>query len=186
MPAWNVREREIMLHQPPFLTVERHHVILPDGREIPNWQWVITPEYVNVAAITADNKFVLFRQEKYAVEGMSLAPVGGYLEPGEDPLLAAQRELREESGYVAPDWEHLGRYAVDGNRGAGVAHLYLARGATFAGKGESDDLEAQELVLLTVEEVRRALAAGEFKVLAWATVMALALLRLSEWEQGEA
>ncbi|MCX7860664.1 MAG: NUDIX hydrolase [Chloroflexus sp.] len=186
MPAWNVREREIMLHQPPFLTVERHHVILPDGREIPNWQWVITPEYVNVAAITADNKFVLFRQEKYAVEGMSLAPVGGYLEPGEDPLLAAQRELREESGYVAPDWEHLGRYAVDGNRGAGVAHLYLARGATFAGKGESDDLEAQELVLLTVEEVRRALAAGEFKVLAWATVIALALLRLSEWEQGEA
>ncbi len=186
MPAWNVREREIMLHQPPFLTVERHHVILPDGREIPNWQWVITPEYVNVAAITVDNKFVLFRQEKYAVEGMSLAPVGGYLEPGEDPLLAAQRELREESGYVAPDWEHLGRYAVDGNRGAGVAHLYLARGATFAGKGESDDLEAQELVLLTVEEVRRALAAGEFKVLAWATVIALALLRLPELERGEA
>lgn len=180
MPAWHVREREVLLHQPPFLTVERHHIVLPDGREIPNWQWVMTPEYVNVAAITADQRFVLFRQEKYAVEGLSLAPVGGYLEPGEDPLLAAQRELREESGYAASDWEHLGRYAVDGNRGAGVAHLYLARGATFVGKGESDDLEAQELVLLTVDEVRQALAAGEFKVLAWATVMALALLRLHD------
>ncbi|MEF3274579.1 MAG: NUDIX hydrolase [Chloroflexus sp.] len=178
MPSWTIRERETLLHQPPFLTVERHHVILPDGREIPNWQWVITPEYVNVAAITVDGRFVLFRQEKYAITGLSLAPVGGYLEPGEDPLLAAQRELREESGYVAPDWELLGRYAVDGNRGAGVAHLYLARDATFVGKGESDDLEAQELVLLTVDEVRRALAMGEFKVLAWATVIALALLRL--------
>ncbi|WP_322495557.1 NUDIX hydrolase [Chloroflexus sp.] len=180
MPAWHVREREVLLHHPPFLTVERHHVVLPDGREIPNWQWVITPEYVNVAAITADHRFVLFRQEKYAVEGLSLAPVGGYLEPGEDPLLAAQRELREESGYAASEWEHLGRYTVDGNRGAGVAHLYLAWGATFVGKGESDDLEAQELVLLTVDEVRQALAAGEFKVLAWATVIALALLRLQD------
>ncbi len=180
MPAWHVREREVLLHHPPFLTVERHHVVLPDGREIPNWQWVMTPEYVNVAAITADHRFVLFRQEKYAVEGLSLAPVGGYLEPGEDPLLAAQRELREESGYAASEWEHLGRYTVDGNRGAGVAHLYLAWGATFVGKGESDDLEAQELVLLTVDEVRQALAAGEFKVLAWATVIALALLRLQD------
>ncbi len=179
MPAWTIREREKLLHQPPFLTVERHHVILPDGREIPNWQWVITPEYVNVVAITPDQRFVLFRQEKYAVEGLSLAPVGGYLEPGEDPLLAAQRELREESGYAAAEWEHLGRYAVDGNRGAGVAHLYLARQATFVGKSESDDLEAQELVLLTLDEVKHALAAGEFKVLAWAAAIALTLLRLS-------
>lgn len=178
MPAWKLRNREIVLHQPPFLTVERHHIELPDGREIPNWQWIITPEYVNVAAITVDQRFVLFRQEKYAVEGLSLAPVGGYLEPGEDPLLAAQRELREESGYVASEWECLGRYAVDGNRGAGVAHLFLARQATFVGKGESDDLEAQELVLLSIDDVQQALAAGEFKVLAWATVIALALLRL--------
>ncbi|WP_298816122.1 NUDIX hydrolase [Chloroflexus sp.] len=178
MSSWQIRERETLLHQPPFLTVERHHVVLPDGREIPNWQWVITPDYVNVVAITVEGRFVLFRQEKYAVNGLSLAPVGGYLEPGEDPLLAAQRELQEESGYVAPDWEHLGSYAVDGNRGAGVAHLYLARGATFVGKSVSDDLEAQELVLLTVDEVRQALAAGEFKVLAWAAVMALALLHL--------
>ncbi len=180
MPTWKLLKREVLLHQPPFLTVERHHLVLPNGREIPNWQWVITPEYVNVAAITVDQRFVLFRQEKYAVEGFSLAPVGGYLEPGEEPLVAAQRELQEESGYVATEWEALGAYAVDGNRGAGIAHLFLARQARFVGKGESDDIEAQELVLLSVDEVRRALHAGEFKVLSWATVMALALLRLAE------
>jgi ADP-ribose pyrophosphatase len=55
----------------------------------------------------------------------------------------------------------------------------LARQARFVGKGESDDLEAQELVLLSADNVRRALYAGEFKVLAWATVIALALLRLA-------
>ncbi|MEZ4613071.1 MAG: NUDIX domain-containing protein [Caldilineaceae bacterium] len=51
------------------------------------------------------------------------------MEPGEEPLPAAQRELLEETGYVADDWTDLGRFAVDGNREAGLAHLFLARGA---------------------------------------------------------
>jgi ADP-ribose pyrophosphatase len=179
MPLWELLARETVLHAPPFLTVERHHLRLSDGREIPDWQWLITPDYVNVAARTVDGRWLLFRQEKYAVDGLSLAPVGGYLEPGEDPLTAAQRELREESGYAAARWTPLGRYAVDGNRGAGTAHLFLAEQAAFVGATVSDDLEPQELVLLTTDELRDALAAGGLKVLAWAAVMALALGRVT-------
>lgn len=178
MPLWELLDRQTVLHAPPFLTVERHHLRLPDGREIPDWQWLITPDYVNVAAQTTDGRWVVFRQAKYAVSGLSLAPVGGYLEPGEDALLAAQRELQEESGYVAERWTALGSYAVDGNRGAGTAHLFLAEAATFVGHTPSDDLEEQQLLLLTTADVRTALAAGDFKVLAWAAVMALALGRI--------
>ncbi|MBI1834896.1 MAG: TonB-dependent receptor, partial [Burkholderiales bacterium] len=43
-------------------------------------------DYINVAAVTMTNEFLCFRQTKYAVQGTSLAPVGGYLDPGEDPL----------------------------------------------------------------------------------------------------
>jgi len=176
---WTTISRETVLSSPPFLSVERHRVALPDGRVIDNWQWIVTPDYINVVAVTDDGRFVLFRQTKYAVDGLSLAPVGGYLEPGEEPLAAARRELREEAGYESGAWEHLGSYAVDGNRGAGRAHLFLARGCVFAGRsGTSDDLEQQELLLLDRAEVERALAAGEFKVLAWAANVALALARL--------
>jgi 8-oxo-dGTP pyrophosphatase MutT (NUDIX family) len=161
-----------------YLVVENHSVELPDGRVIHDWPWIITPDYINVVAVTDDGKFPVFRQTKYSVEGTSLAPVGGYLDPGEDPLTAAKRELLEETGYEASEWTHLGSFPVDGNRGAGVANLYLAQGAHFVADIDSDDLEEQELLLLSRSEMEAALDAGEFKVLAWAANIALALRHL--------
>lgn len=159
-----------------FLQVEHHTVQLPDGRLIENWPWVVTPDYVNVVAITTEEKFLLFRQPKYAVTGLSLATVGGYLEPGEDPLVAAQRELLEETGYQAAEWTALGQFVVDGNRGCGTAHLFLARNAVAVQAIAADDLEEQVLVEFTRNEVAAALHQGEFKVLAWGAAVALALL----------
>jgi len=163
-----------------YLTVESHAVELPDGRVIQDWPWLVMPEYVNVVAVTKDGEFLCFRQTKYAIAGTSLAPVGGYLEEGEKPLAAAKRELLEETGYEAEDWTHLGSYRVDGNRGAGTAHLFLARDVRRVAEARKDDLEEQELVRLSLAEIESALARGEFKVLAWATVVALALLRMEE------
>jgi ADP-ribose pyrophosphatase len=180
MQPWKTRSRRTILDHGKFLVVEDHTVELPDGRIIPDWPWIITPDYVNVAAVTGDGRFLCFRQTKYGVDGLSLAPVGGYLEPGENPLTAAQRELREETGYAATDWLDLGHYRVDGNRGAGTGYLFLARGAQRVGEIDADDLEEQELLLLSRSEVETALAAGEFKVLGWTTVMALALLRVKD------
>lgn len=175
---WKTRSREVVLSAPPYLVVEDHTVELPDGRVIPHWKWVITPDYVNVVAVTDEGMFVCFRQTKYAVEGTTLAPVAGYVATGEDPSTAARRELREETGYESENWTSLGSYAVDGNRGVGVGHLFLARAARrVAEVGPGSDLEDQELLLLTREQVEAALDAGEFKVLNWNAAMALALLR---------
>ena len=158
--------------------MEERTVELPDGRVIDDWPWVESREFANVVAVTEDGLFLVFRQTKYAVDGPTLGPVGGYLEPGEDPLETAKRELREETGYDAKEWTSLGRYAVDGNRGCGVGHLYLARSARKVAVPAADDLEEQELLTLTRDEVEAALLAGGFGVLSWAAVVALALLAL--------
>ena len=138
---------------------------------------MITPDYACVVAVTPDERYLLFRQVKYAVEGTTLAPTGGYLEPGEASLDAAKRELLEETGYAASEWIDLGRYAVDSNRGAGRAYLYLALGARRVAEPDADDLEEQELLLLSRAEVEAALDAGAFKVVAWTAGVALALRR---------
>jgi 8-oxo-dGTP pyrophosphatase MutT (NUDIX family) len=182
MQTWQTlaRRRVLQAGDGRFLRVEYHTVQLPDGRVIEDWPWLDTPSFVNVLAETEDGRFLCFRQSKYAVEGISLALPGGYLEADEEPLAAIQRELREETGYAADDWTFLGRFAVDGNRGNGHAHLFLALGARYTQPIDADDLEEQELLLLTRGELETALLAGEFRVLPWAANVALALARLGE------
>ena len=177
MKTWRTLSRRTVLDQGRFLKVGLHEVALPDGRVIPDWSWVVTPEFVTVISVTLDGRFLCFRQSKYSIDGDSLAPVGGYIEPGESPLVAAKRELLEETGCVAGRWESLGAFPVDGNRGAGVAHLYLATEVEVVIEADADDLEIQEPLGLTRAEMAAALDAGEFRVLPWVTAVALALRR---------
>ena len=180
MQPWKTRSRKKVVDFGKWLTVESHQVELHDGRVIDNWPWIVTPDYINVVVETEEGKFLCFRQTKYAIEGTSLAPVGGYMEPGEAPLATAQREVLEETGYRAREWISLGSYIVDANRGAAVGHLFFARGAYHVQERDADDLEEQELLLLSRAELKAALDAGEFKVLAWAAVVALCLLHLQD------
>jgi 8-oxo-dGTP pyrophosphatase MutT (NUDIX family) len=177
MKPWKTKSRRTVYSQRPWLDVELHEVELPDGRVIPDWTWVVTPAFVNVVAITDDDTFICFRQVKYAIDGVTLATVGGYCEPGEDPRLAAERELMEETGHTARQFTHLGSFPVDGNRGSGIAHLWLAIGAHKVAAINADDLEEQEMLFMTRDEVKTALLAGEFKGLSWSAAVAMALLR---------
>ena len=96
-----------------------------------------------------------------------------------------RRELLEETGHEADHWTWLGGFVVDGNRGCGVGHLYLARGARQVAQPAADDLEEQELLSMTRAEVEDALLAGEFKVMSWATVVALALVAMGSVPGGD-
>jgi 8-oxo-dGTP pyrophosphatase MutT (NUDIX family) len=178
MTPWKTLAREKILDMGKFLVVEKHTVGLPNGREIPDWAWIITPDYASIAAVTPEGKFLCFRQIKYAIEGISLAPAGGFLDLGETPLEAAKRELLEETGYAADDWIEMGCYAGDANRGCGKAYMFLAKGAHPVAPPNDEDLEEHVLLQLTRAEVEDALKAGDFRVLGWMAVMALALLHL--------
>ena len=184
--VWETVSRKTILNYSKFLTVESHTVKLPDGEIIHDWAWLIIPSAAIVLAVTDDNKFLCFRQTKYALEGTSLAPVGGMLEPNETPFDAAKRELLEEMGYEASDWVNLGSHILDPNRGIATMHLFLALNAKRVAEPNSDDLEDQELLLLSRNEIENALQAGEFKILAWSAVVAMSLNHLyaSENQKG--
>jgi ADP-ribose pyrophosphatase len=177
MKTFKTLARRTILPHGKFLTVEEHTIEAPNGQVIDDWPWVITPDYINLMVETADGRWLLLRQTKYAVSEPHLAPVGGYLEPGEDPLETARRELLEETGYEAPEWISLGSYGVDASRGVAVGHLFLARGARRIAPPDDGDLEEIELVLLSRREVEALLDEGGFRLLPWALTAALALRR---------
>lgn len=183
---WETLSREVILNHSKFLTVESHTVKLPDGQIIPDWAWLIIPSAAIVLAITDDDQFLCFRQTKYAVEGTSLAPVGGMLEPNETPIDAAKRELLEEMGYESSDWVNLGSHILDPNRGIATMYLFLALKAKKVAEPNSDDLEDQELLLLSRNEIENALKEGEFKILAWSAVVAMSLNYLNASEKRRA
>lgn len=178
MKRWKTLQRQTVLNHSKFLIVENHTVELPDGQIISEWPWVITPDFVNIVAVTEEGRFLCFRQIKYAVDDTTLALPGGYIEPGEEPRPAAERELLEETGYEAVEWIELGHYRIDGNRGVGLAYFYLALGVHRVSEPDPDDLEEQQLLHLSRVELEAALITGEFKVVTWAAAVGLALLRL--------
>ncbi|MBN1230890.1 MAG: NUDIX hydrolase [Anaerolineales bacterium] len=175
MDQWKTISKKVILDHGKFLKVENHVIQLPNGKLVGDWGWVITPDFVNILTCTSEKELLIFRQGKYGYHGLGYAPAGGYIEPGEDPLSAAQRELLEEMGYRSSNWVHLYSGIMDPNRGVATGHLFLALEAEYAGNIPSDDLEEQELIRVTQDQAAEFLANGEFKVLAWALNIALGL-----------
>ena len=127
-----------------------------------------------VVAFTPDDRVVMVRSYKHGVRRAALSLPAGYLEPREDALAAARRELLEETGYAADLWEPLGRWVVDGNYGVGTEHAFVARGARKVREQAHDDLEEIAVELHTRDEILAALRSGDIAQLSSAAALGVA------------
>lgn len=90
-----------------LLDVRRDRVRLPNGHESLR-EYIVHPGAVVVIAELDDGSLLFERQFRYPLRRAFLELPAGKIDPGEDILVTGQRELREETGYVAADWRHLG------------------------------------------------------------------------------
>lgn len=108
------------------LALRRDRVRWPDGSEA-DYAVVEGPDAVFVVPYSQSGSTVLVRQWRHTWAATSWEVPAGTIEPGEEPLACAQRELREEAGLIASEWTALGA-----TRGTalvtGRQHLFLARG----------------------------------------------------------
>jgi 8-oxo-dGTP pyrophosphatase MutT (NUDIX family) len=111
------------------------------------------PDWVNVVAVTPDQRIVLVRQFRYGADDFSLEIPGGVIERGEHPEIAGIRELQEETGYVGAPARLLGSVqpnpAIQSNR----CHFLLVEQATATMPLAWDHDEEIEICVLPVEEV---------------------------------
>ena len=102
----------------------------PSGQEF-HRTFVDSPGAVGVVALTAAGEVVLVSQYRAAMDDiLTEIPAGLRDVPGEEPLVTAQRELAEEAGLEASEWQWLGRIASAPGVTNSTVEIFLARGLT--------------------------------------------------------
>jgi 8-oxo-dGTP pyrophosphatase MutT (NUDIX family) len=138
------------------------------------------PDWVNVVALTPDGQLVLVRQFRYGINEFSLEIPGGVIDAGEDPVAAAVRELREESGFVGRTARLLGSVHPNPAMQSNRCHLVLVEDARREAALEWDPDEEFEILTKPVAEV---LALAETGGITHAMVLDALLLFRPHWER---
>lgn len=133
-------------------------VTLPNGVTI-DLEIIRHPGGAAVAAVNARGEICLLRQYRHAVGGWLWELPAGKLDAGEDPLLAARRELEEETGLVASRWEPLGGVVSSPGVFTEIVHLYLATGLEQR-RASPEAGEVFEIAWLPLEEAAQQALAG--------------------------
>jgi ADP-ribose pyrophosphatase len=116
-------------------------VCLPDGGQSTR-EVVEHAGAVGIVAIDNENNIIMVRQYRKPVERVLLEIPAGTREEGEDPLVCAQRELKEETGFTAKHWKKILAYYSAPGFSDEYLHLFLASGLT----GGEIDLDGDEFV----------------------------------------
>jgi ADP-ribose pyrophosphatase len=185
LKPWQTLSRRELVNGRPWLRLMAEDIQLPDGRIVRDFYTIEAPDYVMIVALTADTKAAIVeRSYKHGPGRVSLTLPAGYIEPGEEPATAARRELLEETGHAADSWQHLGTFTVDGNRGCGAAHIYLARDARRTAAPDAGDLEEMEIHFLTLPALRAALFRGDVAQLPVVAAIGMATIALDSERAG--
>lgn len=177
---WQILERRLVADRSPFVRMYDVEVRLPDGSTVSDFVRVEIRPYVMAFALLKDGRVPMVRQYRLSVEGYMLELPAGLIEPGEESLVAAKRELREEAGVEAADWQFLGKYVMDANKECGWGYMYLAQDAERVALPDHGDLGEMTLHLHDLDDLRRMLAAGELVSGPTALCMGLALNKLGD------
>lgn len=144
MKPWKVLDKKILLERR-WLTLTEERVELPNGAVIGDFHVAHQPDWTAVLAVTgqgrADDDVILVEQYRHGLGRASLELPAGVVDAGETPLVAAQRELREETGFASDAWQPLVVLAPEPARATHRGHFFFASGARPAGPAQPESSE---------------------------------------------
>jgi len=141
------------------ITVTVETVRLPNDHVV-ELEIVHHPGGAATVALDGEGRVCLLRQFRHATNGWVWELPAGKLEPGESPLVTAQRELVEEAGAEARHWESLGAYVTSPGVFTETVHLFLAKGLNLV-RMSHESAEMIEVHWLNFEQACHRAANGE-------------------------
>lgn len=152
MEPWEILESRYVLKRD-WMSVREDRVRLPSGLELNEFHVVEYPNWVCVLCFDVDGRIVLVEQYRHGIGRSSLELPAGAVHKREEPLEAAKRELREETGYEADEWHVLGRCAPNPGKQTSYAHIFVAREGRCTGDQRLEPTEAIETRLVAPAEL---------------------------------
>ncbi len=153
---WKEHSVKTVLNTVPFSVEEVGLTDLSCGKPISHpFHRLLAPDWVNIVAVTPDKSIVLIEQTRVGPMENILEIPGGVIDPGEDPKQAAQRELEEETGYVAKSWIGLGSINPNPAIMTNKMHMYLATDCVINANRNHfpDENESIKVVLAHLTEI---------------------------------
>ena len=159
--AWKTVSSKYLFRRP-WLTVRCEDMLLPNGNHIPEYYILEYPDWVNTIAITKDGKFVFVRQYRPGLGRTSYELCAGVCDKEDaSPLVSAQRELWEETGYGKGNWQEYMVISANPSTHTNLTHCFLATDVEPIDHQHLEDTEDLSVHLLTFEAVKQLLENNE-------------------------
>lgn len=180
-PWTTLSSKFVIDHQ--WCKVRQDQVKLPNGLIIDDYFINVRPDIVLILAVTPQREIVFVRQYRHGVSQILLELPGGSFNPQvEDSLIAASRELKEETGYIAEQMISLATLYDNPVKDTNKIHLILAENAQPLGKQQLDITEDVEIVLVPLENAQTSISSGEICVCGTIAALCLGLNWLCQRE----
>ena len=150
-PSWGVVKDKKVFETPIFDLHER--TLDAPGQALNHPYYVLSaPEWINIIALTPDQKIVLVEQYRAGVDEVTLEIPGGMVDAGESPLEAAKRELLEETGYSSDKWEMIGKTSSNPAILSNFTHLYIASDCIKTAPQQTDGSEDINVSVIPLDD----------------------------------
>jgi 8-oxo-dGTP pyrophosphatase MutT (NUDIX family) len=179
---WNAVGRR-QIYKGRIFTIWQDRLRSPQSGREHVFDVVDAPDWVNIVAVTGDDRVLLIHQYRAGTRSTTTEIPGGTVDPGESPLDAARRELLEETGYTSGDWSEIGRVEPNPAFQTNVTYTFLARGARRTGAQRLDETELIEVEERPLDEIPGLIVRGVIRhalvVCAFFHAAAAGVLRLA-------
>lgn len=143
-----------------FISLNLDTLRLKNGQTYDYYTLHVHPFAVCVLAMTKDGRYVLNQEYRHPTKNILLSCPGGFLNENEDPLVGAQRELNEETGYHATSFELMGSAFPYAGISSQKTYFVKASHAILSSRPQLETAEIIQSVLMTKQEVYQAIRNG--------------------------